>query len=83
MRLTRDLPLHRLPPLKLRALEALARGPITGAWNAAWHAFDGSEFNTHTMLWLRDSGLATMNAGRTEVRANQATVAFLAGAEAA
>ncbi len=63
--------LSRLPPIKERALLCLAHGPITGAWNAAWSGYDGSEFNTHSVAWAVSSGLANFNRGRTEARITQ------------
>lgn len=68
---------HRIPPIKMRAIEALARGPIRGSWNGHWHDANGDAYNFHTVSWIASIGFGALNAARTELRATGELFQFL------
>ena len=64
----RDLPFHRVPPIKVQFLTELKRGPVTGKFNGPWVTCAGTIYNTHSILWAVKSGLATFDHKRTSAK---------------
>jgi hypothetical protein len=57
----------RLTPIKSDALAAMLRAPLVGAWGEGWRDAGGREFNSHTVGYLAQLGLAAFSRDRTQV----------------